>query len=307
MSGKWPMIGVLGLGLIASLCAAVLMAALKSGGKDGRAAAPAQVQVLVAKGDLPAMTRLENDLIEIKMVDRSEKPAGAFGDPVQILGRVLKTGLVEGQPITGASLLVEGDGAKLASSLPEGLRAVSIELPSSSAMRGLLYPGCSVDVIVAYRHLPGRRDGGPVSKTLLQNVSVLAVEDKTVFTAESEEDEEKPARPVRQTNRKLMVTLMVDPQQARELQAARDQGELALTLRNPLDGSTTTDPEAAMEARASAPAAGVAPEPEGPWRVVVIRGDETEVKTFGGRGGEQADRPGEERYADVPPPDDIDE
>ncbi len=307
MSGKWPMIGVLGLGLIASLCAAVLMAALKTGSKSGKASAPAQVEVLVARSDLPAMTRIENDLIEVKMVDRGEKPEGAFGDPVQVLGRVLKTGLVEGQPITGASLLDEGDGAKLASSLPEGLRAVSIELPSSSAMRGLLYPGCSVDVIVAYRYIPGRRDGGPVSKTLLQNVSVLAVEDKTVFTVESDEDEDKPARSTRQTNRKLMVTLMVDPQQARELQAARDLGELALTLRNPLDGSTTTDPEATQEAQADSGPPGVTPDTEAPWRVVVIRGDETEVKTFGGRGGSPIDRPEEERYADVPPPDDIDE
>lgn len=306
MSGKWPMIGVLGLGLLASICAAVLMAVLKSGGGNAGAAAPAQIEVIVATKDLPAMTRLEKDLIEVKKVDRGDKPEGAFGDPVQILGRVLKTGLVEGQPITGASLLNEGDGAKLASSLPEGLRAVSVELPSSSAMRGLLYPGCSVDVIVAYRHVPGRRDGGPVSKTLLQNVSVLAVEDKTVFTADPEEDDDKPVRSTRQNNRRLMVTLMVDPQQARELQAASDQGELSLTLRNPLDGSMTSDPE-------SEPESIVADAPRGqnetdePWRVVVIRGDETEIRTFNGDGAGKADRPDEERYADVPPPDDVDE
>ncbi|MBZ0173201.1 MAG: Flp pilus assembly protein CpaB, partial [Phycisphaerales bacterium] len=198
MSGKWPMIGVLGLGLVASLCAAVLMAAMRSGGGTADAATPTEIEVLVARGDLPAMTRLEKDLIGVQLVAVGEKPEGAFGEPVQVLGRVLKTALVEGQPIVEQVLLSEGDGAKVASSLPEGLRAVSIELPSSSAMRGLLYPGCSVDVIVAYRHIPGRRgESGPTSQTLLQNVSVLAVEDKTVFTAEPKEEEEA-ARPTRQ-------------------------------------------------------------------------------------------------------------
>lgn len=303
MSGKWPMIAVLGLGLVASLCAAVLMAAMRSSGAPA-AAAPAEIEVLVAKGDLPAMTRLEKDLISVQQVAVGEKPEGAFGDPVQVLGRVLKTALVEGQPILAQGLLNEGDGAKVASSLPEGLRAVSVELPSSSAMRGLLYPGCSVDVIVAYRHIPGRRgETGPTSRTLLQNVSVLAVEDKTVFTAEPEENEDEPIRAPRQPSRHLMVTLMVDPQQARELQAARDLGELALTLRNPLDASTTADPEA----ESSGPTAVLMrPEATGPWRTVVIRGDETEVKTF----NEQGDEAGvDERYADVPtdPPPEIEE
>ncbi|USN98233.1 MAG: Flp pilus assembly protein CpaB [Phycisphaeraceae bacterium] len=303
MSGKLPMFGVLGLGLVASICAAVLMAALRSGGKP-TAAAPTEIEVLVAKGDLPAMTRLEKDLIEVHVVSVSDKPDGAFGDPVQILGRVLKTALVDGQPITELGLLSEGDGAKLASSLPDGMRAVSVELPSSSAMKGLLYPGCCVDVIVAYKRV-GRRPGdvGPDSRTLLQNVSVLAVEDKTVFTVEPETDEDAPTRPTRaSSNKGLMVTLMVDPQQARELQAARDTGELSLTLRNPLDASTTADPTATPLDQAIKPDA----DPDGPWRMVVIRGNDREVQTFNERGEAE---PREEKYADAPadPPSPIDE
>ncbi|MBZ0172686.1 MAG: hypothetical protein K8E66_09930, partial [Phycisphaerales bacterium] len=101
----------------------------------------------------------------------------------------------------------------------------------------------------------------------------------------------------------LMVTLMVDPQQARELQAARDLGELALTLRNPLDATVTADPEAVSPEPTRAEQT---PASTGPWRTVVIRGNGTEVRTFDEQGAEED---GGEQYADVPtdPPSEIEE
>ena len=280
MSGKWPMIRVLGLGLIASLCAAVLMAAMRASGSESEIAEPTEIDVVVAADDLPAMTKIEESVIELTTVALGERPEGSFTDPVQVLGRILKTPLVRGQPLTEGSLLSDEAGARLAGSLEAGTRAVSVELKATSAMRGLLYPGCRVDVIVAYKLMGPRDASGPTSETLLQN------------------------------ERTLMVTLMVDPQQARELQAARDRGELALTLRNPLDGSLTADPEPGDGLGPESP--GVPPPlaDEGPWTLVVIRGDEREVRRFDKR-GEEVEPPveGEERYADAPtePPLEIDE
>jgi pilus assembly protein CpaB len=304
MGGKGPIFAVLGLGLVASICAAVLMAAMRS--KGTAPAVPTKAEVLVVAADLPAMTRLEQSHLEVREVELKERPKESYSDPVQILGRVLKVPLVAGQPVTDLVLLSDEEGAKLASSLPEGYRAVSIDFPSSSAMKGLLYPGCRVDVIVAYKRGPARfADAGPASRTLLQNVSVLAVEDKTLFTVEPEPDGEdpKPAPSTRSVSRTLMVTLMVDPQQARDLQAARDQGELALTLRNPLDDSLTAEPDPA--AGQPAPETVAAPvRPAGPWRVVVVRGDKTEVQVFGESGEAEGDR-----FADAPTdePAEIDE
>lgn len=307
MSGKLPILMVLGLGLVASMCAAVLMAAMRAG--DAGPAAPTTLEIYVAKSDLPAMTKIVEELLEVREVAVGEKPEGAVTDPVQILGRVVKNGLVAGQPIVSNVLLSDEGGAQLATSLPPGMRAVSVEINSSSAMRGLLFPGCRVDVIVAYKMVPGRaRDGAQVSKTLLQNVSVLAVEDKTVFTAEDEEDEDekKASLSSRRTNRGLMVTLMVDPQQARELQSARDLGELSLSLRNPLDDTLTADPSAVNPEMDLGPIGlvGIEPddEPMGPWKVRVVRGGKTEVVVFDGTGDVVDGVPGkdESRYADAP-------
>jgi pilus assembly protein CpaB len=305
MSGKMPIFAVLGLGLVAAVCSAVLMAAMRSG-SPAAVAAPTTTHIVVVTADLPSMTRITKDHIETREVQIADMPAGAFTDPVQLLGRLVRTALVAGQPIVETGLLKDEGGMQLASSLPSGMRAVSVEINGSSAMRGLLFPGCSVDVIVSYKAVISRTRGeGPVSRTLLQNVSVLAVEDKTVFTVEPEEGEDgaSTAAP-RRSGRGLMVTLMVDPQQARELQAARDTGELSLSLRNPLDGSLTADPMALpAPTQAAADQTDEQTEDEStPWRTVVFRGDKTEVMVFGEDGKKAGENPGEneDRRADVP-------
>lgn len=304
MGGKWPMLAVLGVGLVASLCAAVLMAALRGGAGKPQEVERRLVEVIVVTRDLPSMTRIEQDMIEVREIDAGDRPEGSFREPIQVLGRVIKSPMVLGQPVSATVLLSEDAGARLASSLPPGFRAVSVELNASSAMRGLIYPGSRVDVIAAFRAVPGRQQvGGPVSRTLLQNVSVLAVEDRTVFTPDEEKSEEElRAQANRQPLRRLMVTLMVDPQQARELQAARDLGELSLSLRNPNDDTLTDDPEGLPVE----PLMAESDETDGPWRMLVIRGTSTEVHTFNERG--ELNTQGE-RVADVPtePPLEYDE
>lgn len=318
MNGKGPIIGVLGLGLMASVCAAVLMAAMRSGGGDTDLT-PTERTVVVLARDIPAMTRISQDDITLKSVAIGSEPEGSFSDPMEIIGRFIKAPMVAGQPLLLDVVVNDEGGAQLAGSLPPGMRAVSVELPGSSAMRGLLYPGCRVDVIVAYSRMPGSRvTTGPTSRTLLQNVSVLAVEDKTMFHVEkkTEDGEETPPARRPSSSRTLMVTLMVDPQQARELQSSMDFGELSLSLRNPLDDTMTSDPAelAAEEAgpgdavRFAVPTASAAPEgPDDgqPWRTLVIRGDKTEVQEFNQPAGSDDDP--DERVADVPTDPEIDE
>jgi len=284
MGGKLPIIGIVAFGFVAALSAALIMASLRADPGEQEAAAATTRTVLVAARDLPAMTRLTEDDVAEREVDLDSVPNAHLGDPVLVVGRFLKTAHAKGQPVTERSLVVDETGALLAGSLPEGMRAVSIELPSSSAMRGLLYPGSRVDVISSKANrFAAARPGQEQSRTLLQNVQVLAVEDRTMFTPEpSEEGEEGVVAPRRANNAKgITVTLLVDPQQAREIQAAREAGELSLALRNPLDSTLTSDPQSGDDE----PPAEIVAEPE-PWRTVVIRGDETETKDFNAEPGQ---------------------
>jgi Flp pilus assembly protein CpaB len=118
--------------------------------------------------------------------------------------------------------------------LPEGMRAVSLSLSSSSISGGLLYPGCVVDVLASFR-LSSSERGQALSTTLLRGINVLAVKGTSVVSQNAEgEDNSSSAR---SSHSQLTVTLMVDPKQAEALQLASNQGSISLALRNPLDKS----------------------------------------------------------------------
>jgi pilus assembly protein CpaB len=118
------------------------------------------------------------------------------------------------------------------------MRAMSVIVTSASAVGGWLYPGCLVDVVAAVR-VPTARGGSTadvLSTVLLQGVEVLAVGTQSIVSAE-----EKTVGGQIKDNRKEVVTLMVDAKQAEALHLAAVQGDITLTLRNPLDKTATQD------------------------------------------------------------------
>jgi Flp pilus assembly protein CpaB len=80
-------------------------------------------------------------------------------------------------------------------------------------------------------HGSGREDpsGGGRTITLLQNVTVLAVDQNI----------EAPSENMMDLKQMRTVTLVVTPQQAQELDLGQNKGVLRLTLRNPLDEALT--------------------------------------------------------------------
>jgi pilus assembly protein CpaB len=125
---------------------------------------------------------------------------------------------------------------------------------------GFLLPGNRVDVLSARKEASRRA----VTETILQNIKVLAV-DQTAAT---------------DTNEPIIVravTLEVSPKQAETLVLARTEGQIQLTLRNPMQ----SEPEPEVVAK---PAPKI-PSRKRPTRprsttVTVIRGTKVEkVKT----------------------------
>ena len=299
MGSKLPMIGIVALGAIAAVGAALLTAAVGIKPAPAAAAEPSAAAVVVAARDLEPMTRLTEADLEVREVPPADAPAERFGDPVGLLGRLVRTPLVKGQPVLAQTLLEEGAGARLALSLPDGARAVSIEFKGPSALRGLIYPGSRVDVLASER---GNYSTGSDAKLLLQNVRVLAVGEKTVFDKEDEttdEDEDARPAPARQGDR-MLVTVMVKPEEARLIQAARERGELSLSLRNPLDASIedrpvaqtpNTTPDGTQKQRET-------PEPSR-WTTLIVRGSDSKTVVFD-RDGRPVQQP--ENQSGRPPP-----
>jgi pilus assembly protein CpaB len=305
---KLQYVGLIGVGLIAALCAMVLLAWTQHAPKQ----ASDTVDVVVATQDVKAMTTLTADMCEVKTIGKHLAPTGFVPDPTVVIGQVTVVPLVKGQPYTQACFAPEGSGFHLAATLPDGKRAVTVALADYSVLEGLLYPGSTVDVIASFdMRMKGDQEGGIISKTLLHGIQVLAVENKTVVS-QSTAAEDIGAKG---NENRRKVTLLVDPEQAEMLQLAMVHGVISLAMRKPNDKTESNDhitklsdlglpPEflgtpkaappppvvAAAEPKVETPKveppkeqprpAVKAPEPPPVWTTTVIRGGQATTKSF---------------------------
>lgn len=185
------------------------------------------IRVVTAAEDLPWGTLLENQHLVLRDYLEESVPAGAILAVEDALGRTSRENLVAGQALIAARLTEPGSGRGLPPLIPKGMRAVSIQTPTvSSGVSGFVMPGNKVDVVLT---MQGRtRDdtsGGGRTITLLQNVSVLAVDQNIEAPSENKMD----------LKQMRTVTLVVTPRQAQELDLGQNRGVLRLTLRNPND------------------------------------------------------------------------
>lgn len=295
---RWQFIALVLVGLVAAGAAAVLVGTLKSGGISLREtpapAGPKEVDVVVASKPLARNTTVTEDMVTVKKVPEGHIPVGAFRSPVEVAGKILVAPVVAGQPLTAVSFAASGPGVYLAATLPPGMRAMTVSLSDYSGMEGLLYPGSAVDVLASF-DLRGKGEGeaGIISATILSNVQVLAIEDRTAVSGEKSESSSSRMSPRRR------VTLMVSPEQAEELQLAMEHGVISLALRNPQDaaagpgghmtslsdmGPGRATPPGFPPAGAQAP---LPPQIEGPgarqqphWTTIVLKGGEASTVSF---------------------------
>jgi pilus assembly protein CpaB len=160
---------------------------------------------------------------ELATVDwpREYVPQGAYADPAQLEGRVLRRPLASGEPVLETSLLPQGASGGLVSVIDPTHRAVSVRVDPVIGVAGFVIPGSHVDVLVTIERID--TDGRPYSKVILQDVEVLAIDQKL--------EEAKEGEPTLVQ----VVTLEVSPQQAEKLTYAAHEGRLQLALRNPTD------------------------------------------------------------------------
>ena len=117
--------------------------------------------------------------------------------------------------------------------VPEGMRAVSIPVDEVTGVSNRVKRGDQVDLI-AVSAAPGK-DGGRISRLLLQAVPVLAAAQDRAQT-----DKQEPPGTLKPVT-KWVVTLLVTPTEAAMVTAADAAGKLALIVRNPEDLETAPD------------------------------------------------------------------
>jgi pilus assembly protein CpaB len=196
-----------------------------------QSAAPAD-RIVVAASDVNLGQRITLDMLKLAEWPVGNKPQGTAGDPATIVGRVLKSSIQVGDPVTEAKLAPVGASGGLSALITEGKRAITVRVNDVIGVAGFALPGNYVDVIVSTQKesLPTEHSGQPqsIAKIVLERILVLAV------AQEVSRDDTKP----RVVN---AVTLEVTPAQAENLDLARSVGTLSLALRNqvdPLDAKT---------------------------------------------------------------------
>jgi pilus assembly protein CpaB len=111
-----------------------------------------------------------------------------------------------------------------------GMRAISIEINEFSGVGNMLLPGCMVDVLAT---VPAEQGGEMLSRTVVQNVKIMAVGQRMVSQPKKEGDEPVVFR---------SVTLQVTPAEAEAVELAASSGRPRLVLRSGTDTQLTATP-----------------------------------------------------------------
>ena len=209
-------IGLLLLALLLALGAAVSAAGWMA--RRSEASSP----VVVAALDVELGTRLSPQMLTVVDWPNSALPPGAIADMAHLQDRVLRVGVFKGEAVVERKLAPVGAQGGLSAVIAEGKRAMTVRVNDVVGVAGFALPGTYVDVMVNTHKDQGRGEDAQISKTVLEQVLVLAV------AQESGRDDTQP---------KVVsaVTLELTPPDAEKLDLARSVGTLSLVLRNQVD------------------------------------------------------------------------
>jgi pilus assembly protein CpaB len=192
-----------------------------------------QVEIATAKAvvasqplGMGSMLTREN----VKLVDWPARTPlqGGFTSIDEVVDRGLLASVVENEPLTASKVATKEAGAGLPPTITEGMRAISIRVNEATNVAGYVTPGTRVDLLVVIN--PTQDGADRIARVVLSNVPVL-----TSNTLYDQDEARQSGKPVRST----VVTLMVTPADAEKVALAQSEGQLTLTLRNPLDVDPT--------------------------------------------------------------------
>jgi pilus assembly protein CpaB len=191
-------------------------------------------QIVVAKHTITPGQEIRADDITVGEVPAKRIPEGAFKNTTDLIGRVAQIQFGKDQVLVESLLAPKGSGNGLAALVPDGMRAMTLQVDEFSGVAGMLVPGSHVDVIAAMQGA----NGEPVARTIVQNVKVQAVGQKLTIAPPpaANEKKENANEPAPEPTRS--VTLLVTPEQAEGLELACTTGRPRLVLRGGRDDNT---------------------------------------------------------------------
>lgn len=243
---------------LALLAAVLVFASLNTfGGDDGGSSVLGATQdVVVAAQDIKAGTKITSEMVAISTFPKNAVIADVISDRAVVVGLTARYPLTAGDQISPIKLGQTESNRTFSDVIPEGKRAVSVDVVEKTSVGGLIIAGDHVDVIVIGKSTAA--SGGqdvPVSFTLLQDVEVLSV---AQTTQEPVARLDKDGNPIQtdtaagsistrpddtDANPKAKsVTLAVSPEDAARLALAGQSYSIYLSLRGTGDDSKINNP-----------------------------------------------------------------
>lgn len=181
------------------------------------------VDVVVANKDLLAGAKLDDDAVRI-----DQMPKKFIYDSVLVPkdlevagGQEVVVPIRSGEPIHWYQLRGARSVERLAKTVTEGHRALTIDVTERTSVGQWIRPNDRIDILGTFRD---PRTSQMVAITLLQSVMVLATGHTSGATQGTTAD-----------MRYATITLLLTPNDAEILTLAQDLGSLNMTLRNPQD------------------------------------------------------------------------
>jgi pilus assembly protein CpaB len=185
--------------------------------------------VFVANTDVGLGDLLTSQMINLEPWPKDKIPPGAVTRLEDIEGHRVRTRLYAGEPILANKLMGKGANDQGATSLiPKNYRVVPVRVDATSSGSNLIQPGDRVDVMIYLTRAPDRGIPETVTRTILQDIKVFAVD--AIVNLEKEKDASRPINA-------RSISLLVTPDQAAKVMLAEKMGTLLLVMRSPEDDS----------------------------------------------------------------------
>lgn len=192
--------------------------------------------VVVAVADIPANIPITAEMIKLTKLPEESVHNLAVKDINEVIGKVSSSVIIQGEQVLSSKLITPGVGnGTLAYKIEEGMRAITVAVSNTTGLSNMIIPDNRVDIIGLYsvevEQPVGDKKTIDYSTMLLENVRVLAVDDKMTEQDKSASEEAY-----------VSLTLEVTPLQAMEVSMTEYKSSLRAILRSPLDEGTTSLP-----------------------------------------------------------------
>ena len=247
---------VLLIGIFLAIVAFVGIIMISQGGGGGGSAqptAPTELPTVYAKVDIPFGTAVTADQVETQVKPIDQRDPTAFTDPGMVIGQIATSEILAGRQLTPADFSLGRTGTTVvAPNIPQGLRAISVQVDQVSGVGTLINVGDHVDLVSGFTGAnfpvitvdPKTNQITPLAginntsvKVLLQNLLVVGT-----LLPPPPAEQNNQATPAPSTGpattlngQQEIVILAVTPQQAEVIKFAQLDGSITLALRSPKD------------------------------------------------------------------------